>query len=316
MRITTLLLIATALPLGGSGCAGMAPRIYSPLKGVSGAAERGDHALEIEALAMELADRAESRSPLGNARIRVETLDAIEPRRSPYRQVSVLERDLRATEATVRHELGMSLANRVNIVGDSAELATHRIEGEFLRSASALELSLRLVEIKSDWIVATARRRIENFVPEHYDRRLQSKDSSLPSAVEAPSASRQGKQLDSSIAQAPSPGRTRALRPAYPRPTIEAQSEKQPEGQVGKQAGGQVAAQPAAEVVVADVVPEPTTVLSAGARSTDPALGEGGPPAEGPIRFDSGPAAARLRANGTLPELSEVEPAQRAGAEH
>lgn len=265
MRPSTALLIAAALPLG-FGCTSLS---YHPLDGVSQVEERGDHAQEIDALANELADRAESRSPLGNARIQLGAIDAIEPRRSPYRQVSILERDLRATEATVRHELSMSLGNRVNIVGDAAEIATHRIEGEFLRSNSGLDVSLRLVEIKSDWIVATARRRIDQFVPEYYDRRMQPADAPLPTA-EAPSPSRGG---------------ARALRPAYPVPGRDA-----------------------ASVAEVNAVPEPTTVLSARKALQDASLlpdAASAVEANAPIEFDSGPAAARLRATGALPKSSD-----------
>lgn len=305
MRTIPYLLLATVLACFASGCAGMAPRIYSPVHTDGGAGERGDHAREIEALATELADRAESRSPLGNARIRVGVLDAIEPRRSPYRQVSILERDLRATEATVRHELGMSLGNRVNIVGDSAELATHRIEGEFLRSAADLELSLRLVEIKSDWIVATARRRIENFVPEYYDRRLQSVEPTMPASgpSQLAPATASPKREDPSSARS----KARALRPAFPKPDASTDS----------------------AMANAQSVPVPTTVLTTGERQQNSKSAEAVrprtasadriaakrspetapmdasssiPPAGERIEFDSGPAAARLRANGTLPE--------------
>lgn len=214
MRSLIFAFFAAALPLAASGCAGMAPRIYSPVHTGGGVETRGDHAREIDGLASELVERAESRSPLGNARVRVEDLDAIEPRRSPYRQVSVLERDLRATESTLRHELAMSLSNRINVVGASAEISTHRIEGEFLRSATAVELSLRLVEIKSDWIVATARRRIENFVPEHYDRRLQAAEPELPTAQEAADDSPPSRS--DAVAPSVARNRARALRPAFP----------------------------------------------------------------------------------------------------
>ena len=273
MRTSTVLLFAAVVPLG-FGCTSLS---YNPLDGVSKVEQRGDHAQEIEALAKELADRAESRSPLGNARIQLGAIDAIEPRRSPYRQVSILERDLRATEATVRHELSMSLGNRVNIVGEGAEIATHRIEGEFLRSSSALEVSLRLVEIKSDWIVATARRRIDQFIPEYYDRRLQPEGTPV-SLAEAASPS---------SSSSPSGAGARALRPAYPVP--------------GRDTGS---------VLELDAVPEPTTVLSARQTPQGASQLPSADAAEeigAPIEFESGPAAARLRATGVLPKSSQAK---------
>lgn len=213
MRANPYLTSIPVILLSLVSCSTISRGGFDPRAGSAGEAHRADTAFEVGAIASELAERAESRTSLGTARIQIGTLDAIEPRHSPYRQVTLLERDLRATQATLRHELEMALGNRMNVVGEGAELATHSIEGEFLRTADSLDLSLRLVELKSDWIVATARRRIDDFVPEYYDRRLQAPPEVLPETVRPNEASspRAG-ELEAGHS------RSRALRPAYPDP--------------------------------------------------------------------------------------------------
>ncbi|MEM8711971.1 MAG: hypothetical protein AAGG01_13555 [Planctomycetota bacterium] len=287
MRPSTVLILAFSVALPSCVSAG-----FDPGASASGVPLAADTAFEIDALASELAERAEARTPLGGARIQVGKLDAIQPRRSPYRQVSLLERDLRATEATIRHELGMALGNRVNLVGDGADLATHAIEGEFLRTADALELSLRLVEIESDWIVATARRRIDDFVPEFYDRRLQPVAGSgsveaLP-RTDSDTSLRARSALEEPDAEGP---RTRALRPAYP-----------------SGAGAPVIVKtPAPEEVLAVEEEVPSDALDRDAEVPVP---------DGAIEFEEGPAAARLRAiRGGAPSIPPAASSGSAGKE-
>ncbi|MFT6830308.1 MAG: hypothetical protein ACJAZN_000462 [Planctomycetota bacterium] len=297
MRAFSPFVLFAPLVLGVVGCSAVSSSGYDPRSGSQGELPRADSAYEIGAIAAELADRAESRTSLGTARIQLGTFDAIEPRHSPYRQVILLERDLRATQATVRHELEMALGNRVNVVGDGADLATHVIEGEFLRSAESLDLSLRLVELKSDWIVATARRRIDGFVPEYYDRRLQTPGGPLPqgvgpSADPAEAASRNGSDGGESERQK---GRSRALRPAYPPAPnvaltplpIEVLSAKiQAAG--GAQKSRVAQNQPGTAGTVEEAEPFPSALAA-------------------PAEFDRGPAADRLRASGGLPPVSREQ---------
>ncbi|QDV08058.1 hypothetical protein Poly30_35940 [Planctomycetes bacterium Poly30] len=300
MRATFLLTSTTVLLLGLAGCSTVSRSGYDPHSESGGGMHRADTAFEIGAIADELAERAESRTSLGTARIQIGALDAIEPRKSPYRQVTLLERDLRATQATIRHELEMALGNRMNLVGAGADLATHAIEGEFLRSADSLDLSLRLVELKSDWIVATARRTIEDFVPEFYDRRLQAPADGLPdrgSSTEAASSGRYDREEQDGAV------RSRALRPAYPAPgsTYSAPSSD-------SMLGPNIASTPRPSDVLTSGAP-PEELPASGASAEAPKAPVDGPleePLEGPVEFDRGPAAARLRANGDLPPAAKA----------
>ncbi len=261
MRCHYATLLFAPLVLAVTGCTVIGGGSYDPRGDRSDEHRRADLPYEIGELATELAANAESRASLGNARIQLGDFDAIQPRRSPYRQVSLLERDLRATEATVRHELAMALGNRVNVVGAGAVSPTHIIEGEFLRTAESLELSLRLVELKSDWIVATARRHIDDFVPEYYDRRLQPSPRVEPTEASTTVEDAGGEPL----------GRSRALRPVYP-------------------SGANTASLPEASEIL---TVEPADGLDQGAPPIS-AL----PPAGEPVIFESGPAASRLRTGG------------------
>lgn len=283
MRTSTFLFLLAVPTLAGS-CSSLSS---ATRQGLSEAEQRDSNAREIEALAVELADRAESRSPLGSARIQIGQINAIEPRSSSHQLVFDQRTELCATEATVRHELSMSLSNSVNIVGDGAELATHRIEGEFLPSATSLELSLRLVEIKSDWIVATARRRIDNFVPKHYDRPLQSTEPPSSVAVQGATAAQ---------SEALQPGQTGTLEPAAP--MLVEDADWATLLTIGQ----------AAEDAPAEGSPGSSTVVSAetGVDGTTEATNGQGPVLDlGPqIPYESGPAAARLRSIGALPASS------------
>lgn len=135
-------------------------------------------AAEVSALATSLEERASLRTSLGTARVVVEDLEILQPREARYRYAVLEERDVRAVQATVRHELEMSLGNRLNVVDrralqdrarDDAELerlsgATHAVTGTLLREGGDVEIALRLVDLRDGWIVATAQRRIERFV--------------------------------------------------------------------------------------------------------------------------------------------------------
>lgn len=144
-----------------------------------------DVSSEIAALAQELEGRASLRSSLGSARILVEDLEAIGPRKGRHRFAILDEEDLRAVRDTIRYELEMALGNRLNILDPDAAMAaeepagdgvnaaslrqrlgaTHAVVGTFVRNGEVVDISLRLVDLRDGWIVATAERRIPRFVP-------------------------------------------------------------------------------------------------------------------------------------------------------
>lgn len=167
---TSVVAATLAGALLSAGCMTTAfERRYDPRPAEQPAA---DVAAEISALAASLEERAALRTSLGAARVVVEDLEVLRPREARYRYATLDERDANAVRATVRHELEMALSNRLNVVdvdaarGDGARPAgaTHVIRGTILRTGGDVDLSLKLVDLRDGWIVATAQRRIERFV--------------------------------------------------------------------------------------------------------------------------------------------------------
>lgn len=176
------ILIAASLVLL-TGCVGSA--YHQPVAQEGARVMASDVHSEIAALAQELEERASLRSSLGSARILVEDLEPIGPRKGRHRFAILDEDDLRAVQDTIRYELEMALGNRLNILDPGAVIpaegsgseeaqaasmrqrlgATHAVVGTFVRNGDVVDIALRLVDLRDGWIVATAERRIPRFVP-------------------------------------------------------------------------------------------------------------------------------------------------------
>lgn len=269
--ITWTILIA----LGATGCVGGSFSTYGRTE--KAVPETADLAFEIGALVDELTELAGLRIPLGSVRVIIDEPVPVRPKSARFRPAAQGERDRRATQAAVRFELEMALGNRMNVVGagdlatgpldgSATEVAapendslaqraartgaTHALLGTFVRDGDDLDLSIRLVEFDSEWIVATARRKIVGFMPDAYDEQF---GTSVPAASAAngmkhtaevvPAADDSISALDGAGGAGVEPASVSGTEPTSP----------------GEPAGG-------------------ATEFSA------------------PIEFDSGPAAARLRA--------------------
>ena len=156
-----------------------------------GADARADLAWEIEELVQELSLLAARRIPLGTVRLMVQEPKAVRSDRDRYRPANHRIVERRATQAGLRFQLEMALANRMNVVGalawsdrgprapgtDSSASAqegrgpdgTHALVTTFVLEDHQLDLCVQLVEVGSGWIVATAHRRVTGFEPVAYD---------------------------------------------------------------------------------------------------------------------------------------------------
>ena len=179
---------------GAAGCVGSSYSMFESTE--YDLPETADLAVEIGALVDELTELAGLRIPLGSVRVIIDEPVPIRPKSARFRPAAQGERDRRATQAAVRFELEMALGNRMNVVGagdlSSGSLegaateassnerptlaqraartrATHALLATFVRDGDDLDLSIRLVEFDSEWIIATARRKIVGFVPDAYD---------------------------------------------------------------------------------------------------------------------------------------------------
>lgn len=174
-------LMAAASALALASCVSSTFRTHDPRYR---AEPRADMATEMSQLADELAGHAERRTSLGSVRVVVDDFVPLESRSRRYREASTDPNAERDAAATLRHELEMALAESMNVVGgtvlsgaidealqDRAERAdaTHVLRGTFQRDGSAVEVTLQLEELRSSWLVARARRRIENFQPDAFD---------------------------------------------------------------------------------------------------------------------------------------------------
>lgn len=180
---TPLLVLSVLASLAFAGCKTAAFSAYSPRPRQIPAA---DVSAEIAALAADLEERATLRTPLGTARVRVTDLEPILARQARHRFAVLEERDVRATQETIRRELEMALGNRLNVVDEasateagegSGTIATHKVDGTYLLTGNDIELSIRLVDLRDGWIVATAQRRIFRFEPRHYARPMEASSS-------------------------------------------------------------------------------------------------------------------------------------------
>lgn len=157
------------------------------------APKTADLAVEIDALAGDLSRKAGLRIPLGSARVLIDDPVPIRPKSARFRPAQYGQQERRAAQAAIRFELEMALGNRMNVVGaldlssDVKEAAapaapplsvraertraTHALIGTFVKDGDEIDLSVQLVELGSEWIVATARRKIVGFVPDAYDER-------------------------------------------------------------------------------------------------------------------------------------------------
>lgn len=250
--------------------------------------ESADIAFEVGALAQELGDRAQARIALGTARVLVDNLVALRAPGDRFRQAGMEKRDLETTHATLRYELEMALGNRVNLVGAeglpgaaprSSDLearalrtgATHAIRGSFVRGRDDVEVSLMLVDLSADWVVATARRHIRNFEPNAFIGAIPGGGERLRAAA---TRSVDGTQPSEVVAES--------------RRVLDGERERQPAPAAG--AAGAAGAADSPPRTAGD--PRTAAVEPEGTRPLEPA--EGLP--SGPIEFEEGPAAARLRA--------------------
>ncbi|MEM9802177.1 MAG: hypothetical protein AAGA20_17765 [Planctomycetota bacterium] len=277
---------ALSLAFGASSCVTTTYTEYDPRPSQS---KKADLAVEIERLADDLAQRAELRIPLGVVRVVVDDPVPVRPESARFRPTEYDEPDRRAAQAAIRYELEMALGNRMNVVGASdltdglaapasvstqslaarasRTRATHALLGTFVRDGDELDLSVRLVELDSEWIVATARRRIRGFAPHSFHEPL---GAPVPAAAESEQ-----------------PSHTALVTPfasdvVEPAPETDATSLFDPPAETDDTLEGLMGGAPLA---VEPLVPAAT--------ESDELP---------PIEFDRGPAAARLRALGSKAE--------------
>ena len=263
MKVLSIRTIAAALALGCAACEATSYSVYEPRD--RGPA-RADITVELDKLAALLEERATLRVPLGSARVRVTDLEPVLSRESRHRFAVLEERDVDATQTTIRRELEIALAGRMNVIdpsvalaGDQPVAATHEVDGTFVRTGDDIEITLRLVDLRDGWIVATAGRRIFGFVPRDYvdPRTSRARRPEVVAGVEE---------------TAPIPAeRVEPIGAAAPRDAID-----RPGDAIVEDAAGDVgeAAEPDPTTSTADGVISPNTV----------------------IEFDVGPAASRLEA--------------------
>lgn len=170
--VVAVLALGGPCTLGLSGCQSSSYSVYEPR---DRRPLRADITAELNELAAALEERATLRVPLGSARVRVTDLEPVLSRESRHRFAVLEERDVEATQTTIRRELEIALADRMNIIDpdvvradDEPVAATHEVDGTFVRTGEDIEITLRLVDLRDGWIVATAGRRIFGFVPRDY----------------------------------------------------------------------------------------------------------------------------------------------------
>ncbi len=257
-RLTSLMAAGALL----ASCTGLS---YSERVDPRGSRPAASHVpSEIAILAQDLEERASLRSSLGSARILVEALEPIGPRKGRHRFAILDEEDLRAVQDTIRYELEMALGNRLNVLDPDAAIraseagaesdsapgaslrdrlgATHAVVGTFVRNGDLVDIAVRLVDLRDGWIVATAERRIPRFVPR----------AAVTIRSEVRGEQGGGRRLQRTTAQGDS---------MEPQPAVEP-----------------IRSAPAPQLAAAEpVIPEDAT-----------------------IEFDAGPAAARLGSSGTV----------------
>ena len=357
---------------GAAGCVSETYSMYE--RSEYSAPKTADLAYEIGVLVDDLSERAGLRIPLGSARVIIDEPVPIRPKSARFRPAAQGERDRRATQAAVRFELEMALGNKMNVVGagdlasgplesPATEVArkptqslaqraertgaTHALLGSFVRDGDDLDLSVRLIELDSEWIVATARRRITNYVPAAYDERFgtpvpvapandMKRTAEIVPPTETVDAGATEEKSDGagagaallgvgagagaagagSSSTAPTGGGTSAPATAADPATSVVPESTQPvtsgqpmtssaaptSPQNTPQNTPQNAGATAALAGSGGAAKTPTTSRSALPIGADPTKSTGGtgssesgPPESGPIEFDVGPAAARLR---------------------
>ncbi|MEM9381338.1 MAG: hypothetical protein AAGB93_15400 [Planctomycetota bacterium] len=321
---------------GAAGCVSETYSMYE--RNQKSAPKTADLAYEISVLVDDLSERAGLRIPLGSARVIIDEPVPIRPKSARFRPAAQGERDRRATQAAVRFELEMALGNRMNVVGagdlasgalesPATEVAgrpeqslaqraertgaTHALLGSFVRDGDDLDLSVRLIELDSEWIVATARRRITNYVPDAYDERYGTPVPVAPvndmkrtaeivpptETVDAADGNRRGADpaAGSTGAAPAADGATAPATSSQPSSGVVPDSSGAPSTPAG--AAGQPMTSAAGETPAGGATKTPTSSRSAVPPAADPTrAGEAnGLPESGPIEFDVGPAAARLR---------------------